>query len=398
MISTPYQRRDHYGSQSGEEDLLEEAITKLTSAALYLRKMKEKQHHVQDSGNDYKVQRKSGRKRNRPLIKNICRDAIDFIDSNFPENLNFVSEKYRETKEDDESKLSNSGKEEENKCSNNLTSVYAKTKTKDDKMDTSIVPRNGDVTRKQISYPHQIIGAEVPRKNLLRVALNSSVSDFSWCALVCGHQEKSLEMLANLEDFDINEREIILEKFILAKSLWTCKKCKTFSSMEAMLSGFAICKLCQHWFHRNCCENGGDGQSQLGHLTDEFVCEECVSLFFEDVAQEPIQGEDIIPSQGALQFQTVAVGAPISVSDITEKIDMEGNTHEPPKLIQGENIEFIQAQPATDTQELAEGQITSGPQIYYQLPPNMSFPPSGEGHYVVQLQGNTVQQIGFEVL
>ena len=70
------------------------------------------------------------------------------------------------------------------------------------------------------------------------------------------------------------------------------------------------------------------------------------------------------------------------------------------KLNQGEEqIEFVQTQQGSgQPQELTEEQISSGTQIYYQLPPNVTFPTTGEGHYVVQLQGNTVQQIGFEVI
>ena len=251
-----------------------------------------------------------------------------------------------------------------------------------------------------IAYPNQVIGADVPRYNLLRVALNANISDFSWCALVCGYHEKSLEMLANLEDFDIDEREIILEKFILAKSLWTCRKCKDFSSMESMLSGFIICRLCQHWFHRNCSVNKENAQSAVVQSTDEFVCERCVSMFFAGESEQSVKGEEIIASQDALQLQTIAIDAPVSVHDGMEKNYIVENIEASSKLSQGEHIEFIQAQSSTQAHEITEDQITSsvGPQIYYQLPPNMSFPSTGEGHYVVQLEGNTVHQIGYEVL
>jgi hypothetical protein len=253
-----------------------------------------------------------------------------------------------------------------------------------------------DIIWKTKIHPNQILGADVPRHNLLRVALNASVSDFSWCALLCGHQEKNLEMFANLQDFDINEREIILEKFILAKSLWTCKKCKDFSSIDSMLSGFIICKLCQHWFHRNCCAS----ESKSLQLTDDFVCERCMSLFLGHVSEEPMEGDENIPTQETLQLHTVTVEAPTGINDVTNKNFVVENIEASSKLNQGEQqIEFIQAQPSLEAQELsAEDQLATGPQIYYQLPPNVSFPPTGEGHYVVQLQGNTVQQIGFEVL
>ena len=41
--------------------------------------------------------------------------------------------------------------------------------------------------------------------------------------LVCGHLEKSLDILTN--EFNFDEREIILEKFVMAKSLWSCQTC-----------------------------------------------------------------------------------------------------------------------------------------------------------------------------
>ena len=397
-LSTPYQRDIDSESQATEEYLLEEAINKLTSAARYLRKIKEKQTEIQGSENNSdKRQRKSSRKRKRPIIKNMCRDTIDYIDSNFPESIKSFREKIDKASENGDWNKSSTNIQTLSQGPQNLTSFDPKgIKTEGRKIKQGITQQVKEAVSKGSAYPHQIIGPDVPRKNLLRVALKSSVNDFSWCALICGHQEKNLEMLANLEDFDINEREIILEKFILAKSLWTCKKCKSFNSIESMLAGFVICKLCQHWFHRACCDGGENGKSQLEHLSNEFVCESCVSLFFEDVTQEPIQGGDIISTQGALQFQAVQVGEPVSrIGDFIQKI--EGNAEAPPKLIQGEQIEFVQAQCTAGIQEPQESQI-SGPQIYYQLPPNASFPPSGEGHYVVQLQGDTVQQIGFEVL
>ena len=62
------------------------------------------------------------------------------------------------------------------------------------------------------SHPQQLIGVDMPRRNLLRVALNADVSDVSWCTLLSGNLQKNLEMFLNLEEFDINQRETILKK------------------------------------------------------------------------------------------------------------------------------------------------------------------------------------------
>ena len=104
--------------------------------------------------------------------------------------------------------------------------------------------------------------------------------------LVCGHLEKSLDILTN--EFNFDEREIILEKFVMAKSLWSCRTCMLNESsssataisnvVELVLSGYIECRLCRHWFHRLCCSE------QLSNMEDSsndlnFVCENCTKLF-----------------------------------------------------------------------------------------------------------------------
>ena len=105
-------------------------------------------------------------------------------------------------------------------------------------------------------------------------------------------------------------------------------------------------------------------------------------------------------NQENLQLQSVTADSTIPINDVNEKSFIVENIETASKLNQGEQqIEFIQTQQATEQgQELTDEQVASGTQIYYQLPPNVTFPTTGEGHYVVQLQGNTVQQIGFEVI
>ena len=396
-LSTPFQKKSDYGAE--ESELLMEAINKLTSAARYLKTFKERQGDTETKKNKEKNGlRKSGRKRKRPFLKNMCLDVIEFIDSNFPGNakdIKLPSNKKQVNEEFTTPKNASSQNENNEPC--NSTSTETPTKLVTDNFDDT----KNLINNRTKNYPHQVIGANIPRHNLLRAALYANVNDINWCALVCGHQDKNLEMLANLEEFDIDEREVILEKCILAKSLWRCKKCKDSSSIESMLSGFIICKLCQHWFHRICCS---DKKHQLDqnseHLTEDYVCERCMSLFFGHNPEDQVQVEANVSNQDSLQLQTVSVDAAIPINEVTEKNYIVENMDTASKLNQGEeHIEFMQTQKASgQSQELTEEQISSGTQIYYQLPPNVTFPTTGEGHYVVQLQGNTVQQIGFEVI
>ena len=116
---------------------------------------------------------------------------------------------------------------------------------------------------------------------VFREALNSDVNNFCWCMLVCGHLEKSLDILTN--EFNFDEREAILEKFVMAKTLWTCNTCSKneyqdstpLNVVELVLSGYIECKLCRHWFHRLCCTE------QINNLDNDtnFVCESCTKLF-----------------------------------------------------------------------------------------------------------------------
>ena len=152
--------------------------------------------------------------------------------------------------------------------------------------------------------------------------MHTDVNSFSWCMLVCGHLEKSLDILT--DEFNFDEREILLEKFVMAKILWMCKKCsdrveggdggttaasnpvKTSTSIssvsnksnnqnvvELMLSGYIECRLCRHWFHRLCClpqpqlTNDGTPAEQASLDDEHFVCEGCTALFVIQVQQNP---------------------------------------------------------------------------------------------------------------
>ena len=126
-----------------------------------------------------------------------------------------------------------------------------------------------------------------------REALKSDVNNFAWCMLVCGHLEKSLDILTH--EFNFDEREIILEKFVMAKTLWSCRTClsneykdsnsATPNIVELVLSGYIECRLCRYWFHRMCCSE------QLTSLDNDmnFVCENCTKLFVIQVQTDTIE-------------------------------------------------------------------------------------------------------------
>ena len=132
-----------------------------------------------------------------------------------------------------------------------------------------------------------------------RKALNSDVNDFAWCMLVCGHLEKSLDILTN--EFNFDEREQILEKFVMAKTLWSCKKClgndykeassvTTQNVVELVLSGYIECRLCRHWFHRMCAQAlNSDQQLSSSDANDmNYVCEHCQKLFVVQVQPDSL--------------------------------------------------------------------------------------------------------------
>ena len=142
-------------------------------------------------------------KQSRVIVKNVCMDVIDFIDSSFPDNVKDAMEKHFKVVDVETSSKSDINLKVCKSEELNYTKSTGNTLTNNKMGNMSAMKQ--DIIWKTKIHPNQILGADVPRQNLLRVALNASVSDFSWCALLCGHQEKNLEMFANLQDFDINE-------------------------------------------------------------------------------------------------------------------------------------------------------------------------------------------------
>ena len=126
----------------------------------------------------------------------------------------------------------------------------------------------------------QIIGLNAPRYNLLREALHVNVNEYCWCFLICSDVHVTLEALA--KEFNIKEREEILEKFILAKSVWSCRKCvqleKNSFNIERILTGYIECRVCSHWYHRSCCDNLDETLVAGNDENFIYVCENCVNM------------------------------------------------------------------------------------------------------------------------
>ena len=125
----------------------------------------------------------------------------------------------------------------------------------------------------------QIIGLNAPRYNLLREALHVNVNEYCWCFLICSNVHITLEALA--KEFNIKEREEILEKFILAKAVWSCQKCvqlqKPFD-IELILTGYIECRVCSHWFHRACCDNLDETTVDGNDENFIYICENCINM------------------------------------------------------------------------------------------------------------------------
>ena len=117
----------------------------------------------------------------------------------------------------------------------------------------------------------QTLGSQTPRFKVLKSALNENVWDFSWWLLACTKPEESLLILS--EEFNSDERDKLLEKFLLAKTVWACGKCQNLS-VDSMLSGYIECSVCCEWFHRTCCSSDTLNET----FEDQFSCDKCIKF------------------------------------------------------------------------------------------------------------------------
>jgi hypothetical protein len=79
------------------------------------------------------------------------------------------------------------------------------------------------------------------------------------------------------------ERDKLLEKFLLAKMVWGCGICQNLS-IDSMLSGYIECSVCCAWFHRTCCN------SDLLNDTfeDQFTCDKCTKFRNDQIPHDNV--------------------------------------------------------------------------------------------------------------
>ena len=132
------------------------------------------------------------------------------------------------------------------------------------------------------NHERQILGAHKPRFKVLKYALDKDVWDFSWWILACSKPEDSLLILS--QAFNSDERDKLLEKFLLAKTIWGCGKCQNDMSIDSLLSGYIECYVCCEWFHRTCCnyETLNEG------FEDQFSCDKCTKFSNEQLSQTSV--------------------------------------------------------------------------------------------------------------
>ena len=140
--------------------------------------------------------------------------------------------------------------------------------TTDTKNEISSESVLGERTNARKFNEKQTLGSQTPRFKVLKSALNENVWDFSWWLLACTKPEESLLILS--EKFNSEERDKLLEKFLLAKTVWACGKCQNLS-IDSMLSGYIECSVCCEWFHRTCCSNDTLNET----FEDQFTCDKC---------------------------------------------------------------------------------------------------------------------------
>jgi hypothetical protein len=127
----------------------------------------------------------------------------------------------------------------------------------------------------------QTLGSQKPRFKVLKSALNENVWDFSWWLLACSKPEESLLILS--EEFNTDERDKLLEKFLLAKTVWACGKCQNLS-VDSMLSGYIECSVCCEWFHRTCCSSDTLNETS----EDQFTCDKCIKFGNEPMSHNNV--------------------------------------------------------------------------------------------------------------
>lgn len=86
-------------------------------------------------------------------------------------------------------------------------------------------------------------------QELISECATSDLTDACWMYLASLKQAQVFQSLLAQTAMDPNS---FLEKYELARSIWTCFLCKNLEDIEKNLSGFAMCDICLNWFHCSC--------------------------------------------------------------------------------------------------------------------------------------------------
>ena len=126
----------------------------------------------------------------------------------------------------------------------------------------------------------KILGRNSVRYNLLKEALHKDIHSHCWVILLSEMETNELA----LANFGENEREILMQKMVNARSMWSCGKCDSYQ-ISLILGGYAECHVCNRWFHILCCNNltnehGEDLRVEFDE--DLYICDNCSTLVIID--------------------------------------------------------------------------------------------------------------------
>ena len=239
-------------------------------------------------------------------IKEICKKLIKTTKEILPKNkqmickITKINEPIEETRKFDNSKMGNNATTQSElsckaltECNKKLYTTHKRKMQDADQTTLSNKGVNGGLEfdlygnnenkgSMKTKNEKQIIGLNKPRMRVLKSALNENVWDFSWLILACSKPEDSLLILS--EGFNSDERDKLLEKFLLAKTVWACGKCPNLS-IDSMLSGYIECSVCCEWFHRACCSPEVLKETVF---EDQFICDKCNKFSNEQLTQNNV--------------------------------------------------------------------------------------------------------------
>lgn len=86
-------------------------------------------------------------------------------------------------------------------------------------------------------------------QELIDECANCDITEPCWMYLVTLNHHDVLQSLSNRH---LVNQQSFIERFELARTIWTCFHCKDLGDIDKNLSGYALCDTCQNWFHCQC--------------------------------------------------------------------------------------------------------------------------------------------------